>query len=91
MFWGVNTFYLFIAYYQEVMTKNELSLLVARSRLIRIRATMCVVGLVNGEPAAACFTCVSRMVYGTARRPDRRATRKKCHMLRTYHLQSNLT
>ena len=74
MFGGVNTFYLFIAYYQEVMTKNELSLLVARSRVICIRATMCVADLVNGEPAAGCFTCASRMLYGTARRPDRRDT-----------------
>ena len=31
-----------VTYRQEVMTKNELSLLVARSCVIRIRATMCV-------------------------------------------------
>ena len=67
--------------------------------VIRIRVTMCVVGVVIGEPAVACFACVSRMLYGTARRPDRRdtyvrraiAVREKCHMCDTSHLQPNLT
>ena len=42
---------------------------------IRIRATMCIVDLINGEPAAVCYTCAF------ARRPDRCATREKCPML----------
>ena len=42
--------------------------------VIRIRATMCVANLVNGEPSGGMFACASRMLYGTARRPDRRDT-----------------
>ena len=41
---------------------------------------MCVVGLIIGEPAADVLHVHHAMFYGTARRPDRRATREKCHI-----------
>ena len=58
------------------MTKNELSLLVASSCVIRVCATMCVVGLINGKLAAACYTCASRAGWTGV-------PLEKCHMFGT--------
>ena len=49
---------------------------------IRIHATMCVVGLINGELAAACYTCASRAGWTGV-------PLEKCHMFGTSYLQPN--
>ena len=49
---------------------------------IRIRATMCIVDLINVELAAACYTCASRAGWTGV-------PLEKCHMFGTSYLQPN--